>query len=62
MMEWINIEDSKPEDGKSVLLFDVFRNIKFGFYEKNNDLFRSLLDDSKVNATHWMPLPEPPVL
>ena len=50
MSEWISVEDRLPEDGK-VITFSPpnwYRIVDGGFVRLIKD------------ATHWMPLPEPP--
>ena len=70
-MEWIKIEDKKPEIGQEVIIYFEITGIEIAKYfhpEPDNDFpgiekmdcFTSkegwLCDD----VTHWMPLPEPP--
>lgn len=66
-MEWINIEDRLPEIEKDVLVLDVEKTtsgnriIKY-FIASLWDDWCFYTDDELhiLNATHWMPLPQPP--
>lgn len=55
-MEWISLEQEKPEENYcSYLVTDgIFVNV--GFWHTHAFYDEDLLDD----VTHWMPFPEPP--
>jgi hypothetical protein len=68
-MEWLSIE-SAPKDGMIVLLAhpdgDVVCVTPGWFYDDTQDWWEmnshpsDYVDKPIPNATHWMPLPEPP--
>jgi len=63
--EWINIDKTKPERGKGVMIL-----LKSGFitigYRKKDELAWQLFGNKNIYVkdndyvTHWMPLPAPP--
>lgn len=62
VQEWISVEDRLPEHGESVL---TYKNgiVDIQMYEKNRNGWIS--DNwfwSMATVTHWMPLPEPPLV
>ncbi len=52
MSEWISVNDRLPDDscGEYILTFDPFGKIRMV----------PVWSFHKLQATHWMPLPEPP--
>ncbi len=60
---WISVKDRLPETDQMVLFFDK-ENICYGEYEFYNpgdrwyDVDRSRW---RIDVSHWMPLPDPPV-
>lgn len=63
--EWISVEDRLPEAEDMVLVATVRGGVYYGFlnhsgkfYTANNTLYDSWCWEP--DATHWMPLPEPP--
>lgn len=58
--KWISVEERLPEDG-TFALFHYAKNgentMDVGCYY---DYGMFMVDGHSVNATHWMPLPEPP--
>jgi hypothetical protein len=68
--EWISVTERLPEEGQpdSILLYLDYRDGyggqavgyflggEFWLYEDGN----ITCDKAEVDATHWMPLPEPP--
>jgi hypothetical protein len=68
--KWISVGERLPEDGRpdSILLYLDYRDGyggqavgyflggEFWLYEDGN----ITCDEAGVDATHWMPLPEPP--
>lgn len=70
--EWISVKDRLPEYKKGITQIVIVSGIEdgkkyvyyaevhaYGKQEKSEDIF-SIPGWSKMNATHWMPLPEPP--
>lgn len=66
MSEWISMKNRLPEIGVKVLIFDYYNDFDVWFleldetddivhWEDQNGYWYPLHD-----ATHWMPLPEPP--
>ena len=60
-MEWINVNESKPEEGLEVLVFDSTQGVKIArrdgvtlFWTADENEY--LLD----YVTHWTALPRPP--
>ena len=63
--EWIKCSERMPEDGDSVLVIDLDRNIitQASLFECNfyPDAMDFCIDyDDRLNVTHGMPLPAPP--
>ena len=66
-MNWISVEDKRPEEKQSVLVYARVRDIWDNHY---NNIFTASLNENKwaydlafsagVIITHWMPLPKPP--
>ncbi|MGL4349817.1 MAG: DUF551 domain-containing protein, partial [Plesiomonas shigelloides] len=63
--EWVKFSDRQPEDGSTVMIYDV--NCTHGaIYDMqvcDYSIERILSGDnggSFSGITHWMPLPEPP--
>ena len=71
-MRWISVKERFPEQGQSVIYYFDKCGVYAGKYEKykwpeeagghESDCFYS--DDGYLcdDVTHWMPLPEPPIL
>lgn len=63
-MEWINVSDRMPEDGRYVLVFnheDGVQKITFFFaYGQWWDASEDGYGVHKDHFTHWMPLPTQP--
>lgn len=68
--EWIKIEDRQPEDERAVLFVVARHNEVCVGYKPNVsesmwlDMLNTMADGDpcdEYNATHWMPLPEPPI-
>lgn len=63
-MEWISVEDAVPNDDNNVLTYSegyasaVGYHTKKGWFYHPDDQPRS--DNSLIDVTHWMPLPQPP--
>ncbi len=61
-MEWISVKDRLPEDGVQVLQYNPngWRTVA-GFILQSGAPKGVSIDCLRSNATHWMPLPEPPL-
>lgn len=65
-MEWISVEDKKPENGMCVIAFVdsyfvVAAQYRDGvFYDVVKDSDGYFFETVSRDVTHWMPLPEPP--
>ena len=62
-MEWISVNDRLPEDGENVIACDKERAVCEAIYDKDGKFYWSgFWGDwcDVLEATHWMPLPEPP--
>ena len=70
-MKWINIEEEKPEIGKSVLVFNndkIFNDegpyFVCRYYSDNwiilNDTYPNSSNYTNFTPSYWMPLPTPP--
>lgn len=56
---WISVEDSLPEEGKSVLVHYVDGWMPVA-HLLNGKWYQSGGETSWLSVTHWMPLPEAP--
>ncbi len=64
-MEWIKIEDRKPNIHDRILVFDgktIYTVIfhKYGYLEVYSCVCDCFEGSNIINPTHWMPLPEKP--
>jgi hypothetical protein len=69
-MEWISVSERLPEDMQEVMFSNtgiknmigesVPARVVTGYYLFGG-IFRSWVSMDNMTATHWMPLPEPPV-
>jgi hypothetical protein len=59
---WIPVSERLPEDGETVLLWNyVDHRLGWLKYTANGvAYFFSTQDETNIQPTHWMPLPEPP--
>jgi hypothetical protein len=56
--KWIPVSEQLPEQYESVIVWTSDREI--GEAEYDGKQFYWTSDENYTNATHWMPLPEPP--
>lgn len=75
-MEWISVRDRLPEFGVPVLIYNSRLNLfevssrndmpSHSFEKADGDLYKRITHPYECwdnnEATHWMPLPEPPKL
>lgn len=60
-MEWISVKNELPKKMEYVLLYDSKYHVTHIGARVDNGYYISLtMDQSRINITHWMPLPEPP--
>ena len=65
---WIPVSERLPENWKSVLTIDISkstRDMVSAFYNPETSLWSthfSMYSDSDLWVTHWMPLPELPIV
>lgn len=62
-MEWISVKEKLPEDlitgvSENVLIYDDIGDIQVGYLL--HGFWQDFNGEKNINATHWMPLPEPP--
>lgn len=61
--EWIPVSERMPDDWESVLTIDISKSTRgpvTAFYNPETSLWSAHFGDLWV--THWMPLPEPPIV
>jgi hypothetical protein len=58
-MPWICLKDQYPEAGKYYLFINGDHLPFVGFWKKD---YGATVDGELCRPTHWMPLPEPPVV
>lgn len=62
-MSWISVVKSKPEEMREVLIFDDTIGMVVGYYYPSSNSFFGSVDGVRLTrATHWMPLPELPLM
>ena len=62
-MEWIKVEDEKPEDGRQLLLYHKVESIggvELGFYDMDNNNFIELETDMPITVLYWSYITMPP--
>ena len=65
---WIPVSERLPENWKSVLTIDISKSTQdmvTAFYNPETSLWSthfSMYSDSDLWVTHWMPLPESPIV
>lgn len=61
---WIPVSERMPDDWESVLTIDISKStqdVVSAFYNPETSLWSTPFS-SDLWVTHWMPLPEPPIL
>ena len=61
--KWISVEDGLPENDDDVLIVDKSGKMIVGHYDEDYGRFWKRFNTNtfhSVDATHWMPLLEPP--
>ena len=71
-MNWIDVNEKLPEVGIDSVygsewvlvagLFDGNQYVSEGKYVATNRPYWKSAYDDKIQVTHWMPLPKPPIL
>jgi len=61
---WIPVSEMLPEIDKEVLIYDGYREMVVGWLEgfHRYKYFRFRDERWHGEVTHWMPLPEPPIM
>lgn len=57
-MEWISVEDRLPDRAGDILSYHSDWGVQLSHYNGGSDFISTGL--YYTEATHWMPLPEPP--
>jgi hypothetical protein len=57
---WISVKDRLPDDDVDVLLHDKYCGTLIGWYDKEDDVFKTDYISQLEAVTRWMPLPEEP--
>ena len=63
--EWISVDERLPEADSPVLIFTRKNRYYVGYYYKaavDRNYTGFYADSCKRDVTHWMPLPEPPMM
>lgn len=61
--KWISVEERLPQDLAEVLICDDKGRMVVGHYDEDDGHFWKRVNADtfhSVNATHWIPMPEPP--
>jgi hypothetical protein len=59
--QWISVKERLPEPYSGVLFMGTKGGVCPGFVQSETDpIFWDCFDNEQREATHWMPLPEPP--
>jgi hypothetical protein len=66
-MNWISVDERLPPNGQRVLLYRIDCTITVGYFvghKINKEVWRShdLMWPYQYPPTHWMPIPDPPVM
>jgi len=63
--EWVSVEERLPKDNEEILFYRENWGILWGWYHSSTGMFiegrqHDITLSSSKDATHWMPLPNPP--
>lgn len=62
--KWISVKDRLPEDGQKVLVCGTRKGMQVGTFRGLVHPFDAMCwwwkKDTRLDVTHWTPLPEPP--
>lgn len=58
---WISCSERMPDNNHDVLFFDVWGYIRMGWFSADDRSWFTSDDGCRMEVTHWMPLPEPPL-
>ena len=62
---WIPVSERLPDNWKPVMTIDVSESTRVpvpAFYDPETSLWSTHLPNYDLWVTHWMPLPEPPIV
>ena len=62
---WIPVSERLPDNWKPVLTIDMSESTRVpvpAFYDPETSLWTTHLPNYDLWVTHWMPLPEPPIV
>lgn len=63
-VKWISVKDRLPEDGQKVLVCGTRKGMQVGVFRGLMHPFDAMgwwwKKDTRLDVTHWMPLPESP--
>ena len=62
---WIPVSERLPDNWKPVLTIDMSESTRVpvpAFYDPETSLWSTHLPNYDLWVTHWMPLPEPPIV
>ena len=61
VQEWISVKDRLPERYTRILLWaEMDGDISMGVLDDRREWYVPGYENKPFNATHWMPLPQPP--
>ncbi len=62
---WIPVSEGLPDNWKPVMTIDMSESTRVpvpAFYDPETSLWSTHLPNYDLWVTHWMPLPEPPIV